>query len=166
MALKKLLIAFLFLAACDQGQDANRQAARAPVGAGGTAQPPRLETLTGLYEGGGPGRLNQLCVAGDRFGLVIWGANDHSCSGSGTVTRQGEGRLRFSMAGDSQCTIEATISGKTVVFPQAAPDGCAYYCGARAQLGGASLTQRGTGPADALKAKDLVGEPLCGPEGE
>jgi hypothetical protein len=41
------------------------------------------------------------------------------------------------------------------------PDGCAYYCGARARLTGARFAQVGTGREDAAKAKDLVGDPLC-----
>jgi hypothetical protein len=72
--------------------------------------------------------------------------------------------LKLAMAGDSACTIEAAISGKTVKLPKEVPAGCSYYCGARASLAGTELTQTGTGKNDALKAKDLVGEPLCGPE--
>jgi hypothetical protein len=98
-----------------------------------------------------------------RFGLVVWGANMHSCAGSGTVSRQGDA-LKLAMAGDSACTIEAAIAGKTVKLPQQVPSGCSYYCGAQAKLGGVELTQVGTGKDDAMKAKDLVGEPLCGPE--
>ena len=163
--MKRLLIAFLLLAGCEQNQTLGNQSSSAPEPVDKPGQPPRLETLTGLYEGGGPGRRNQLCVLDDRFGLVIWGSNNHSCSGSGTVTRVGGDRLRFAMAGDSECTIEATISAKTVTFPADTPEGCAYYCGAQAGLNGASLRQQGTSPADAAKAKDLVGEPLCSGEG-
>jgi hypothetical protein len=69
------------------------------------------------------------------------------------------------MAGDSACAIEASISGKTIKLPTAVPQGCAYYCGQRATLGGAELTQQGTTEQSAMKAKDLVGEPLCAGEG-
>jgi hypothetical protein len=100
-----------------------------------------------------------------RFGLVVWGGNMHSCSGAGTLDRVGD-KLRLAMAGDSACTIEATISGNTVRLPERTPEGCAYYCGARASLGGAELTQTGTTEADAMKAKDLVGDPLCATEGK
>jgi hypothetical protein len=89
----------------------------------------------------------------------------HSCSGAGTLDRVGD-KLRLAMAGDSACTIEATISGNTVRLPERTPEGCAYYCGARAKLGGAELTQTGTTEADAMKAKDLVGDPLCATEGK
>ena len=160
----------LLLAGCQQqpagqsggGNDvAGKQAGQRP------AEPPRLGTLVGLYEGGGTPR-NQMCVVegkgGEaRFGLVVWGGNMHSCSGAGTLAKD-DGKLRLAMAGDSACTIEATISGKTVRLPEKTPAGCAYYCGARASLGGAELTQTGTTQSDAMKAKDLVGDPLCATE--
>jgi hypothetical protein len=65
------------------------------------------------------------------------------------------------MTGDEACAIDAAIEGDTIVLPNSVPAGCAYYCGARARLGGARLTQVGTGRDDAAKAKDLVGDPLC-----
>jgi len=42
------------------------------------------------------------------------------------------------------------------------PAGCAYYCGAGTGFGGATLTRRGSTRADALKARDVAGEALCG----
>jgi hypothetical protein len=160
----------LFLAAgCSGGGEADNAAAPAAPEA---AAPPRaapasgeLSTLVGLYEGGKAGKPDQMCIVerdgAQHFGLVVWGGNMHSCSGSGTVTRDG-GTLRLAMAGDRTCAIDARIDGMTVTVPANLPEGCAYYCGARASLANASLTQKGTTPADAAKAKDLVGEPLCG----
>jgi hypothetical protein len=168
--MKKLLIPLLLVASCSpQGEEKGGNAA-APAGpAQQPTKPPRLATLIGLYEGGSSSR-NQMCVVegkgGEaRFGLVVWGGNLHSCSGAGTLERVGD-KLRLAMAGDSACTIEATISGKTIRLTDQAPEGCAYYCGARAKLGGAELTQAGTTEADAMKAKDLVGDPLCATEGK
>lgn len=169
--MKKLLLTLLFLPGCSDEESANRQAPAngaapaepAPRSAAGAA--PALATLVGLYEGGDSARPHRMCVveaAGEtRFGLVVWGANDHSCSGAGTVAREG-GTLRLAMTGDSACTIPATISGRTVTLPSRLPAGCSYYCGARASMTGVSLTQTGTTRADAGKAQDLVGEPLCG----
>ena len=169
--MKKLLIPLLLLAACSpEGQqgEGNEAAPRRQTKAE-PAQPPRIGTLVGLYEGGNSQPRHQMCVVegksgGDRFGLVVWGGNMHSCSGAGTITRDGT-RLRLAMAGDSACTIDATISGKTIRLPDRTPPGCAYYCGQRASLNGAELIQTGTTEADAMKAKDLVGDPLCGGEG-
>jgi len=172
--MKKILILLGLLAACssqqEPGRDGNQMApAAAQKQSVPAAEPSRIATLTGLYEGGSAAQPNRMCIVegkGDsrRFGLVVWGGNLHSCSGSGTVTREG-GKLRLAMAGDSACTMEATISGKTVKLPDAVPSGCSYYCGARATLGGAELTQKGTTKAAALEAKDLIGESLCAAEG-
>jgi hypothetical protein len=109
-----------------------------------------------------------MCVVGgkggaQRFGLIVWAPAQHSCAGSGTLRREGD-RLKLTMAGDSECTIEATISGKTVKLPSSVPPGCRYYCGEQATLGGAELTQTGTTRAAAMSAKDIVGDPLCGGE--
>ena len=167
--MKKLLIALLILGGCSGGEGQDDGNAVAPADGSKTAEAPtrpgEISTLMGLYEGDGAPRANQLCIvenAGEapRFGLVVWGANLHSCSGSGTAEREGD-RLRLKMAGDETCTIDARISGAGIVLPDSVPDGCAYYCGAEARLTGARFDQVGTGRGDAAKAKDLVGDPLC-----
>jgi hypothetical protein len=78
--------------------------------------------------------------------------------GSGEAVRQGE-RLVLKMAGDSTCEIDARLAGGVVTLPASVPEGCAYYCGARAQFAARTLTRSGD---DATKARDLVGDPLCG----
>jgi len=156
-----LAIALLVLAGCSKGggESGNEAApAASPEGPG--------LTLTGLYEGEGAGPTNQMCIiekgGAHHFGLVVWGGALHSCSGTGTATREG-GRLRLSMAGDAACTIDATVAGGTITLPAAIPDGCADYCGTRASLANARFTQKGTTERDAARAKDLVGESLCAP---
>jgi hypothetical protein len=173
--MKKILVALALFGACSP--DAEGDPKPAPGGAAAPQAkadpkpaPGRIATLAGLYEGGTGKQKHQMCVVegsggSQRFGLVVWGNGMHSCSGSGTVSREGN-VLKLAMAGDSACTIEAAISGKTVKLPQEVPSGCSYYCGAQAKLGGAELTQVGTGKSDAMKAKDLVGEPLCGDEAD
>ena len=169
--MKTSFLPLLLLAACSGGDEGNNMArsdqasASAAPKAARPGEPSDLATLIGLYEGGESARPHRMCVVeeggGTRFGLVVWGGNDHSCSGAGTVTREGA-TLRLAMTGDSACTISASVSGKTVTLPKQLPAGCAYYCGARATMNGVSLTQTGTTRADAAKAQDLVGEPLCG----
>lgn len=170
--MKKILLSLIFFGACSpeaapEQQTAAPGAAPAPKMTKAKAAPGRIATLAGLYEGGSGKLKHQMCVVdgggSQRFGLVVWGENMHSCAGSGTVARQGD-VLKLAMAGDSACTLHATISGKMVKLPQQVPSGCSYYCGAQAKLGGTELTQVGTGKADAMKAMDLVGEPLCAPE--
>lgn len=165
--MKKLLIVLLMLAGCSRGGEPQEGGnAAAPVGpAKSEARPGEIGSLVGLYEGGEVSRTNQLCmVEGEggetRFGLVVWGANLHSCSGSGTAVREGD-RIRLQMAGDESCAIEARISGGSIVLPESVPDGCAYYCGADARLTAASFKKVGSGAQEAAKAKDLVGDPLC-----
>jgi hypothetical protein len=168
--MKTLPIMLALLAGCQAQPEPTGNAVAG--GSGNTSPAPQsrpgaaITTLTGLYEGRArAGRTSQLCMVDPegetaRFGLVVWGDGNHSCSGSGTAIRDG-GRLQLKMAGDEACTLDARIEGNAVVLPDRAPEGCAYYCGAKAQLGGARLTQVGTGRDDAAKAKDLVGDPLC-----
>jgi hypothetical protein len=150
------------LAACGGDDSASNQAGPASNGSAGRAAA-APGALAGIYEGGSAERPDQLCIAdkgrnGAQFGLIVWGSNDHSCMGSGQAVRQGN-RLTLTMAGDSTCAIEARIEGGTVTLPATVPEGCAYYCGARAQFAERTLTRTGD---DVLKAKDLVGDPLCG----
>jgi hypothetical protein len=165
--MKRLCITVFLLAGCsgDGGAGDRNESAAAPVIAqSAVPAPAALASLVGLYEGPKAAQTDQMCVVekgGEtRFGLVVWGGNLHSCSGSGTVTRRGD-TLRLAMTGDEACTIDARISGKTVLLPATVPHGCSYYCGARATLANVAFTQKGATTADAKKAKDLVGESLC-----
>ncbi len=158
--MKRYFAALLLLAGCGPQDEGNKAAAPESV--------PAAETpagLTGLYEGGNAGQPDQLCMIEDgegpaRFGLVVWGAENHSCLGAGEAIREGD-RLRLTMAGDSTCRLEARIEGGKVILPAAVPDGCAYYCGPRARFAARTLTRRGADEAAARKATDLAGDPLC-----
>ncbi|MDQ4086779.1 MAG: hypothetical protein M3177_02000 [Pseudomonadota bacterium] len=157
--MRSLLLLPLLLAGCGTGAVGNR-ADEAVATAVQTA------TLTGLYEGGGGSQRSQLCIVehatGDsRFGLVHRGAGDASCSGAGSAVRQ-DSVLRLTMEGDEPCVVEAAIEGGRVTFPAAAAPGCAYYCGAGANLAGAVFEKVGGTSQDAARARDLVGDPLCG----
>ena len=157
--MRQVLMALMLVAGCGAGSDQGNQA----KGSGKGGDVPITE-LTGLYEGGTSLRPNQMCMierGGEAsFALVVWGTNMHSCSGSGQAVKQGN-MLRLTMAGDETCSIEATVSGATLTLPNALPEGCAYYCGAQAKLSGVSFAKKSSSVEDALKAKDLVGEPLC-----
>lgn len=157
--MRRIWIVLMLVAGCGAGAD---QASDSADGAAASG----VETagLTGLYESGGT-KPSQLCIV-DRgtgnaaFGIVVWGANLHSCSGAGSAVREGN-RLTLAMAGDRSCTLEATIADGKVTLPATVPEGCSYYCGAEARLGGAAFTKKGSTLEDAMKAVDLVGEPLC-----
>ena len=156
---KLIAIPLLLLCACGTGGVTERadNAVQAAV---------QTANLTGLYEGGAERRPSQMCIVdrgsgNSRFGLVVHGAGEASCSGAGSAVRTGE-VLRLTMTGDEQCTIEARIAGAQVTFPASVPEGCAYYCGAGASLAGAELVKTGGEADDAMRARDLVGDPLCG----
>ncbi|HEX8193828.1 MAG TPA: hypothetical protein VF552_13100 [Allosphingosinicella sp.] len=129
------------------------------------AAPVQTATLTGLYESGTAPRRSQMCVVESggraRFGLVAWTGPDESCSGNGVAVRSGDA-LRLTMQGDEACTFEARIEGTRVVFPAALPAGCAYYCSRGGRLAGAAFDKTGGTEADAARAQDLIGDPLCG----
>ncbi|HYW17613.1 MAG TPA: hypothetical protein VE891_15850 [Allosphingosinicella sp.] len=170
--MKKTLLILFLLAACGRDDPAadNRAAPAGPAGPAATgesrpASPKGAATgLTGLYEGGSGAQKNQMCVVEKgreaQFGLLVWGGNLHSCSGAGRAVRNGD-RLTLTMTGDETCTINATLRDGAVTLPASLPLGCAYYCGARASMAGASFTKRGSGEADVKKARDIAGDPLC-----
>ena len=155
---------FLFpflLAGCGTGDPGN-QVAGVPQARKAAVQ---TAELTGLYEGGSGEQRDQMCIldrgtGNARFGLVTWGANQSSCSGEGVAVRSGD-TLRLTMEGDETCVLEAQIDGGNVQFPAQAGPGCSYYCGAGATLAGLTLEKTGGTAEDAMRATDLVGDPLC-----
>jgi hypothetical protein len=159
------ILAFFLVAACGQeGEEAgNGVAGGAATGAPGA--PVQTATLTGLYETGGS-PPSQLCITergrAARFGLVIRRNGRAGCSGAGTAARTGAA-LRLTMNGDSPCVIEARLEGRRLTFPPSLPAGCSYYCapGAAAGAGGMPFSKTGGTRADALRARDIVGDPLC-----
>ena len=158
-----VLVPALLLAGCGTGDPA-RDSARADKATKAAVQ---TATLTGLYEGpSGAEQPNQLCILDQgtgnaRFGLVVWGAGDDSCSGDGIAVRQGD-VLRLDMAGDEECRIETRIAGTRVTLPASLPEGCSYYCASGARLTGVAFDKVGGTAEDAARARDLVGDPLCG----
>jgi hypothetical protein len=170
--MKKTFLILLLLAACGRDDPAaDNRAAPGPGGPqaskpGASASSPAEPgtRLAGLYEGGSGAQKNQMCIVekgGEaQFGLLVWGGNLSSCSGAGRALRKGE-TLTLTMTGDETCTIQAGLKDGKVTLPAKLPLGCAYYCGARASMAGASFTKSGSSPADVKKATDIAGDPLC-----
>jgi hypothetical protein len=165
------ILLLIAIAGCRSGEggEGNKSAAPASGAAGGGRSGGEVQTatLTGLYEGGSTARRNQLCMIqregrGTSFGFVTWGSGDTNCSGSGTATREGN-VLRLRLDGDESCALEARIDGRKVTLPTNIPAQCQeYYCGRGAQMSGATFDKVAGEQADALRAADLVGDPLCG----
>jgi hypothetical protein len=170
MRMKPLLLAATFLlSACGGGGegDGNKASSAKAASSGSSPTGPigAGDSLTGLYEAKSGGLSSQLCIVqrggGEaRFGMNLWGGNMHSCSGAGTAVRAGQ-QLTLTMAGDRACTITARIDGNAIRLPDSVPEGCSYYCGKNAKMTGVSLARTGTTETDALKARDVVDEPLC-----
>ena len=162
--MKKSLILLALVTGCgasDTGNEpssANGASASAPMAAAASAG------LTGLYEAGSTEAPSQLCIIEKggkaQFGMVIWGANHSACGGAGLVERDGE-RLRLRMTGDQACTVEARLADGAISLEGPVPAGCAYYCGAQAGFEGARFERKGSMAADAMKATDPAGDPLC-----
>jgi hypothetical protein len=163
--LRKALILAFALAGCGPAAGNESRAAQSAAPAALPSPPAQTWTLTGLYEAPGA-RPSQVCIVEQggraRFGLVTWqGGGGPGCSGAGAAVRRGD-VLTLNMDGESPCTIVAEVRGRAVTFPAALPNGCHYYCAPGARLDGLALTKTGGRREDALRARDLVGDPLCG----
>jgi hypothetical protein len=162
--MKKSLILLAFVAGCGASDQGRQKTGDAGAKASTPAAPISSTTLTGLYEGGDSAKPSQLCVVEKKgqaaFGLIIWGAKASACGGAGIIEREGE-QLHLRMTGDQACRIGATIRDGTITFDGPVPAGCAYYCGAPARFAGTAFTRKGATLADAMKARDPAGDPLC-----
>ena len=161
------LLLLIALAGCRGEEQANGSPGQPAPGGGGSGKAVQTATLTGLYEGGEAPRRNQMCMIeregrATSFGFVTWGPGDKNCSGAGTATREGD-VLRLRLDGDESCALEARVDGRKVTLPANIPSECQrYYCGSGAQMSGATFDKVGGEQADAMRAVDLVGDPLCG----
>lgn len=156
-----LLLASLLAAACGREEGPPRNgAAAAPAPA---RAPVQTAALTGLYETGTT-PPSQLCIteqgSAARFGLVIRRNGRPGCSGAGAALRNGA-TLRLTMTGDSACVIDARLEGGRLTFPPGTPPGCSYYCAPGIVIGGTMFEKTGGTEADARRARDSVGDPLC-----
>jgi hypothetical protein len=137
----------------------------------GTGPEPRraavqTANLTGLYEGAAmAGERSQLCMVphdtGDTaFGIVVRAPGGGVCSGAGEAVREGDS-VQLTMAGDEQCVIAATADGTRLTLADNGSPGCRYYCSRKASFAGEAFEKTGGTAEDAMRATDLVGDPLC-----
>lgn len=159
-----LPIAALLLAACERGADPPTGEAQLEPDRRSAVQ---TETLTGLYQpAGNPGQSrSRLCMVseesgGTTFGLMIERA-EGSCGGAGRAVRNGT-VVRLTMAGESECAVDASMNGTLLTFPASVAPGCDYYCAPGVSLASRTFEKTGGTAADALRATDLAGDPLCG----
>jgi hypothetical protein len=155
MMRRTLPLAFLLAAACGEAT-------------GPKPRGPAVQTadLTGLYQGRGAGdEQSRLCMitrpeGSASFGIVAWGPGGSVCSGSGEAVRDGDS-VELSMGGDEQCAIPATMHGTLLTLSENLSGNCAYYCSRGASFAGETFEKIGGTAPDAMRATDLVGDPLC-----
>lgn len=63
--------------------------------------------------------------------------------------------------GDPACSLSATVTGAGVTLDEASGPECAYYCGADTSFDPGTFAKVGATAADARRAVDIAGEPLC-----
>lgn len=156
-----ILVPLLLLSSCDGG------GGNETAGSNSRESAVQTDDLTGLYEGQGEGeRRNRICMISRSsgtisFGIVTWKSVSGTCSGAGEVTRRGD-VLRLAMSGGEKCVIEARMTGTQIAFASSLPETCAYYCSPGATIAGETFEKTGGTAEAAMRATDLVGDPLCG----
>jgi len=122
-------------------------------------------SLVGLYERSGiPDEPSRICVTANgtehRFGLKSSYEGPESCMAKGSV-RQAGSELTLSIDGDPACSFSATVTETGLTLREPRGPECSYYCGTNTGLDGGPFEKVGATEADARKATDIAGEPLC-----
>jgi hypothetical protein len=154
----------LLLAACSGGQGSgNAQAPQDLESAAierGLVRNPDDSDLTGLYARD----TDRVCVvrAGStyRIGAYVDYGDRITCSGSGTVERNGA-TLRI-VLGKQGCSFDAQYDGDRIRFPGTLPDACKQLCARRAAFTGLEVTRLSESTAEAAAMRDAGGRRLCG----
>lgn len=125
-------------------------------------------SLTGLYEASnGREPAGRMCFTPaprgkSFFGIVTEKPGGASCGGSGDATFGLNNTVRLIMGGDQECVIKAKIDNGQITMPSLLSPTCSYYCAPGATLAKVVFQKTGGTTADAMRAKDLAGDPLCG----
>ncbi len=139
-----IALSALLLAGCGDTSKSKSNAAEPTAG-------PAAKVLT--FAGKGRDRVC-LDQGGGRAGFITYGARDTNCSASGTLEQDGQ-RVVIVPDGDTQCRIEATLSGVELRLGRVSP-ACRYYCAPGASFAGRTLRQ-----APGTPVTDVAGDPLC-----
>lgn len=143
----------LLLAACSQPAEKTEPKVAKP------------DTPVGLYERAGvPDKPSRICIAGQgdemRFGLNSSYEGPESCTATGSVRESGS-VLTLVIDGNPACALAASLTGTGLTLDRPEGTECGYYCGGNTDLNEGPFEKVGDTEADARKAIDLVGEPLC-----
>jgi hypothetical protein len=162
--MRAALALLLALAACSAGQGgSNSQAPQDLESAAierGLVRDPDDSDLTGLYARD----TDRICVvrAGSayRIGAHVDYGDRITCSGSGTVERNGA-TLKVTL-GKQGCSFDAQYDGDRIKFPGVLPDACKQLCARRASFSGVEVARLSESAAEAAAMRDASGRRLCG----
>lgn len=132
--------------------------------AAGVIPDPRSADISGLYAR----ETDRLCIVPDRLdfraGVVVDYGDRQQCSGTGHVTRAGEG-LHLVFDDAPGCSFDARFDGDRIVLPGRLPGACAKLCSGRASLAGLDVERLSESPTEAATLRDPKGRLLCRPGG-
>ena len=162
--MRALGLLLLALAACSGGQSGGNVAAPQDLESAaierGLIRDPDDSDLTGLYARD----TDRICVVRKgsdyRIGAYVDYGDRITCSGTGTVERNGE-TLKIALGGEG-CTFDAHYDGDRIKFPGILPDACKPLCARRASFTGLEATRLSESAAEAAAMRDASGRRLCG----
>jgi hypothetical protein len=161
--MRVMLALFLALTACSGGQSGNAQAPQDLETAAierGLVRNPDDSDLTGLYARD----TDRICVvrtgSSYRIGAYVDYGDRITCSGAGTVERNGE-TLKI-VLGKEGCNFDAHYDGDRIKFPGVLPDACKKLCARRASFTGLEAARLSESAAEAAAMRDASGRRLCG----
>lgn len=165
--MRRTLLAFLLLAACSRQDTSPAPSATPATGleaaaiAAGVIPDPASADITGLYAR----ETDRVCIvpaAKDyRIGVFVDYGDNLSCTGSGTVTRDGE-TLNVDLPAAPGCSFDARFEGDRIVFPAQLPEACAMVCQRRASIAALDVERLSESASEASTLRDAKGQLLCG----
>jgi hypothetical protein len=162
----RALAVALMLVGCSGGGTTPSPAARptnslevAAIEAGMIPDPASVD-ITGLYARD----TDRICIvpaAQDyRIGISVDYGDDLSCTGSGTVKRDGE-RLAIDLPDAPGCRFDARFEGDRIVFPAQVPEACAKVCQSRASIAALDVERLSESISEASALRSNKGRSLC-----
>ncbi|WP_417621467.1 hypothetical protein [Parasphingorhabdus sp.] len=166
-----LLLLFLLLAGCDQGQGGAEDSTaklssleQAAIDAG-VIPDVRKVTLSGAFERKSDLGTDRFCAVGNdengyQIGMIALFGSGSKCEGLGEAERSGE-NVRITLNSEEKCSFTARFDGVELKLPGGLPEGCASYCSPRAGFEGVSFYLIGEGDAVARSTGGQDFENLC-----
>lgn len=164
-----VLVALAALAGCSgtstpAGGNAGKGDLETAAIAAGVIPDPRSADISGLFAR----ETDRLCIVPERLDFRVGALVDYGdrqqCSGTGRVTRAGEG-LHLVFDDAPGCSFDARFDGDRIVLPGQLPAACSKLCSGRASLSGLDVERLSESPTEAATLRDAKGRLLCRPAG-